>query len=136
MAMTQLIIENVVETNPNAVVLKFRFPENGVETPSFVVNARKAKSYTKWNISMLEKFETKTLSRTEELFEEVIKSSEFEVILGECKNSEIDGELLVKLIQLTMWLESITCDNPEFVINYEQVFSYAPGARKVTVKMA
>lgn len=136
MAMTQVIIEKVVESNPNAVVLKFRFPENGVETPSFVVNARKAKSYTKWNISMVNGFETKTLSKTEELLEEAIKSSEFEVILGECKNSEIDGELFVKLIQLTMWVESITCDSPEFVINYDQISSYTPGARKVTIKMA
>lgn len=136
MAMTQMVIEKVVESNPNVFVLKFRFPEKGVETPRFVINARNAKSYTKWNISMMPDFASESLEETKELFKEAIRSSKFEFVLGECKNSEIDGELLAKLIQLSIWVETIRCDSPEFFIEDKDISTHNPAARKVSVTMA
>lgn len=136
MAKTQVIVESEVKFNPNVFVLKFRFPDDGTETPSFMIDVKRSKSYTKWNISMTDDFEGENLAETKKLFQEAIKAEKFEIVLGECKNSEIDGELFSKLIQLTMWVETITCDSPKFFIDEENISAYNPGVRKVSVSMA
>lgn len=136
MAMTQVIVESEVKYNRNVFVLKFRFPEKEVETPSFMIDVKRSKSYTKWNIFMMDDFETENLAETKKLLQEAIKSPKFEIVLGECENSEIDGELFSKLIQLTMWVETITCDNPEFIISDEKISAYNPGVREVSISMA
>lgn len=135
MAVTQVIIEEEMRSNPNVFVLKFRFPENEVETPSFMIDVKKSKSHINWIISMMPDFEQESLVETKELFKEAIRSSKFELVLGESKNSEFDGELISKLIQLMMWVETITCNIPEFVIKDENIFEYTSGVRKVCVTM-
>ena len=135
MAVTQVIIEEEMRSNPNVFVLKFRFPENEFETPSFMIDDKKSKSHINWIISMMPDFEQESLVETKELFKEAIRSSKFELVLGESKNSEFDGELISKLIQLMMWVETITCNIPEFVIKDENIFEYTSGVRKVWVTM-
>lgn len=136
MAKTQVVVENVADSKSNVLLLRFRLPESGTETPSFMINVKEAKSYTKWNVTMKEDFDPRSLTKIKGLFEEVIKSPEFEIVLGEYKNSEIDGELLSKFIQLTMWVETITCDSPEFYINDKNISTHILGARKVSVSLA
>ena len=129
---TQIIVENTVA--PDFVVAYFRYPESGIESPKFMVNSKRARSYTNWTI-LMDGLEG-NLEEKKETFLEAIKSTEIEIVLGKYKNSEIDGEILSKLIQLVMWVETITCEAPiEFCIKVEEVDSHVLGARKVSVTM-
>ena len=129
---TQIIVENTVA--PDFVVAYFRYPESGIESPKFMVNAKRARSYTNWTI-LMDGLEG-NLEEIKETFFEAIKSTEIEIVLGEYKNSEIDGEILSKLIQLVMWVETITCEVPiEFYGKDDEINNHVRGARKVSVTM-
>ncbi len=129
---TQIIVENTVA--PDFVVAYFRYPESGIESPKFMVNAKRARSYTNWTI-LMDGLEG-NLEEIKETFFEAIKSTEIEIVLGEYKNSEIDGEILSKLIQLVMWVETITCEVPiEFYVKDDEINNHVRGARKVSVTM-
>ena len=129
---TQIIVENTVA--PDFVVAYFRYPESGIESPKFMVNAKRARSYTNWTI-LMDGLEG-NLEEIKETFFEAIKSTEIEIVLGEYKNSEIDGEILSKLIQLVMWVETITCEVPiEFYVKDDEINNHVRGARKVSITM-
>lgn len=136
MARIKLLIEGMNPCDSDSFVLKFSFPESGIETEKFVMNVRSAKSYSKWQISMNEATTPELLEKTTELFQRVVDSTEFEISLGKSENSKVDGELLWKLIQLTIWIESITCINPEFVVRAKNASASIPLAKRVMVTMA
>ncbi len=133
----QVVIEDVVDSKLGIIGLKFRSNDGKLETPRFLINVKQAKSYTKWKITMTEEFEGEELKKLEKMFEEAIKIPEFEIVFGEeYKSSEIDGELLCKLIQLTIWVETITCSKPEFSASDNDISVNVSGARKINVVMA
>ena len=102
----QLVFEDVVGSNCDIPVLKFRDTESGVETPSFILDAKASCSYSKWQIHFTERVELSDEIGT--LFQEVVKAPKYDLVLP-YKDFGIDGEMLSKLIDHLIWLVKITC---------------------------
>ena len=115
----QLVFEGLAIDNNGIPILRFKDVEKGIETPSFMLDVKSSKSFTKWKIKFVHPITKKDayLKRTKELFENVISSKSYQLVFENRGNLVIDGELLEKLINHLMWVGEIRCDNPEFVVD-------------------
>lgn len=111
----QLVFEDVVGSNSDVPVLKFRDTESGVETPSFTLDVKRSRSYSKWQICFGK--EEKVSSEVERLFKEVVKADKYKLVFETYRKIDLDLEMLGRLCDHLVRLYKITCNEPSFSVS-------------------
>lgn len=133
----QLVFEDVIGSNFDIPVLKFRDTRNGKETPSFILDVKRSSSYTSWNIQL--GAEKKDMTEAEVLFNEVTEASEYELVFESYRKLKLDGDMLSRLINSMIWLNNIVCKElgfssfPEEEEKEKRGVSYSTPKKKAVV---
>ena len=133
----QLVFEDVIGSNFDIPVLKFRDTRNGKETPSFILDVKRSSSYTSWNIQL--GAEKKDMTEAEALFNEVTEASEYELVFESYRKLKLDGDMLSRLINSMIWLNNIVCKElgfssfPEEEEKEKRGVSYSTPKKKAVV---
>lgn len=111
----QLVFEDVVGSNFDIPVLKFRDTESGAETPSFILDVKRSRSYSKWKIRL--GVDEEISCKVEDLFREAVKESEYKLVFEMCRTFDLDVEMLGRLCDHMIRLSMITCETPSFTVS-------------------
>ena len=111
----QLVFEDVVGSNFDVPVLKFRDTESGIETPSFTLDVRRSRSYSKWKIHFSS--EEKIPKGVEALFQVAVRENDYKLVFETYRKFDLDLEMLGRLCDHLIRLSMISCDEPSFSVS-------------------
>lgn len=132
----QLVFEDVVGSDCDIPVLKFRNTETGEETPNFTFDVKRSHSHSKWQIHFGEN--EKVPDGVEALFQKMVNAYEYELVYETYRSFEVDGEMLSKLIAHLIWLSKITCKEANISVSKKderESVSYFSPKKKVIVSI-